>query len=52
MNQQKQTMLHNEPIKTKKKQTLAPIAHWTMHKHIFIYDWKLKSYLKSKKFEV
>jgi hypothetical protein len=27
MNQQKQTMLHNEPIKTKKKQTLAPIAH-------------------------
>jgi hypothetical protein len=27
MNQQKQTMLHDEPIKTKKKQTLAPITH-------------------------
>jgi len=27
MNQQKQIMFHNEPIKTKKKQTLALIAH-------------------------
>jgi hypothetical protein len=27
MNQQRQTMLHNEPIETNKKQTLALIAH-------------------------
>jgi hypothetical protein len=34
MNQQRQTMFHNEPIETNKKQALTLIAHWTMHKHI------------------